>query len=173
MADISNRRGGRQYRQNNSARNSRSYYNGIDGNTARQLNAVPKRRERELPGQRPRRRPERQPAKMAGIDGASFAFMVCVLGVVMFAAFAYIHTQNQVRSMKKEIVSMQTEIEEQQEKNNIKYNEIVASVDLADIYKLATEKLHMVRADNNKIYKYKNKKSDMVKQYADIPGAGD
>ena len=31
----------------------------------------------------------------------------------------------------------------------------------------------MVRADNNKIYKYKNKKSDMVKQYADIPGAGD
>ena len=101
MADISNRRGGRQYRQNNSARNSRSYYNGIDGNTARQLNAVPKRRERELPGQRPRRRPERQPAKMAGIDGASFAFMVCVLGVVMFAAFAYIHTQNQVHSMKK------------------------------------------------------------------------
>ena len=56
MADISNRRGGRQYRQNNSARNSRSYYNGIDGNTARQLNAVPKRRERELPGQRPRRK---------------------------------------------------------------------------------------------------------------------
>ncbi len=123
MADISNRQAGRQYRQNTSARNPRSYYNGIDGNTVRQLNAVPKRREREVPGQRPHRRPERQPAKMAGIDGASFAFMVCVLGVVMFAAFAYIHTQNQVHSMKKEIVSMQTEIEEQQEKNNIKYNE--------------------------------------------------
>lgn len=110
---------------------------------------------------------------MAGIDGASFAFMVCVLGVVMFAAFAYIHTQNQVRSMKKEIVSMQTEIEEQQEKNNIKYNEILASVDLAEIYERATKKLHMVMADGNKVYKYKNKKSDMVKQYGDVPGPED
>ncbi len=91
----------------------------------------------------------------------------------MFAAFAYIHTQNQVHSMKKEIVSMQTEIEEQQEKNNIKYNEILASVDLAEIYKRATKKLHMVMADGNKVYKYKNKKSDMVKQYGDVPGTED
>ncbi|MFG6329659.1 MAG: septum formation initiator family protein [Lachnospiraceae bacterium] len=173
MADVSNRRVERQYRQNVSARNTRSYYKGIDGNTARQLNAVPKRREREVPRQRPNRRPEKQPAKMAGIDGASFAFMVCVLGVVMFVAFAYIHTQNQVRSMKKEIVSMQTEIEEQQEKNKIKYNEILASVDLAEIYKRATKKLHMVMADGNKVYKYKNKKSDMVKQYGDVPGPED
>lgn len=173
MADVSNRQVGRQYRQNVSARNTRNYYDGIDGNTVRQLNAVPKRRERELPGQRPYRRPEKQPARMAGIDGVSFVFMVCVLCVVMFAAFAYIHTQNQVRSMKKEIVSMQTEIEEQQEKNNIKYNEILAGVDLAEIYKRATKKLHMVMADGNKVYKYKNKNSDMVKQYGDVPGSGD
>ncbi len=110
---------------------------------------------------------------MPGIDGASFIFLACALCIVVFVALSYVHLQNNVRSMEKEVVSMQAEIEEQQEKNNIKYNEIVASVDLADIYKLATEKLHMVRADNNKIYKYKNKKSDMVKQYADIPGAGD
>lgn len=173
MADISDRRMGKQYRQNTHARNTRNYYDGIDGNTVRQLNAVPKRREREVPGQRPHRRPERQPASMPGIDSASFIFMCCALCVVMFVAFTYIHTQNQVRSMKKEVVSMQAEVEEQQEKNNIKYNEIIASTDLAEIYKRATEKLHMVMADGNKVYKYKNKKSDMVKQYADIPGSGD
>lgn len=172
MADGLNRRVGRKYRQDMHARDTRNYYNGIDGNTVRQLNAVPKRREREVPGQRPRRRPERQPAKMAGIDGASFVFMLCTLCAVMFVAFAYIHTNNTVRSMKKEIVSMQAEIEKQQEKNNIKYNEILASVDLAEIYKRATKKLHMVMADGNKVYKYKNKKSDMVKQYADVPGPG-
>lgn len=173
MADLSNRQAGKQYRQNVNARNRGSYYNGIDGNTVRQLNAVPKRREREVPGYKPHRRPQRQPARMAGIDGVSFIFMACALCAVMFVAFAYIHTQNQVRSIKKEVVSMQEEIEEQQEKNNIKYNEIIASVDLAEIYKRATEKLHMVMADGNKVYKYKNKKSDMVKQYADVPGSGD
>ena len=173
MADISGRRVGRQYRQNTHARNTRNYYDGIDGNTVRQLNAVPKRREQEVPGQRPRRRPERQPASMSGIDLVSFIFMFCALCAVMFVAFAYIHTQNQVRSMKKEVVAMQAEIEEQQEKNSIKYNEIIASTDLAEIYKRATKKLHMVMADGNKVYKYKNKKSDMVKQYADVPGSGD
>ncbi len=164
MADRSNRRVG--------GKNTGNYYNGIDGNTVRQLNAVPKRREREVPKHRPQRRPERQPARMPGIDGASFVFMLCALCIVMFVAFAYIHTHNTVHSMKKEIVSMQAEIEKQQEKNNIKYNEILASVDLAEIYKRATKKLHMVMADGNKVYKYKNKKSDMVKQYADVPGPG-
>ena len=51
MADVSNRRVGNQYRQGRNASSyKRSAYvnniNGIDGNTARQLNAVPKRRER-------------------------------------------------------------------------------------------------------------------------------
>ena len=47
----------------------------------------------------------------------------------------------------------------------------MGKVDLADLYKKATEKLKMVRAENNQVYTYENKKSDMVKQYADIPGA--
>ena len=110
---------------------------------------------------------------MPGIDGASFIFLACALCIVVFVALSYVHLQNNVRSMEKEVVSMQAEIEEQQEKNNIKYNEILASVDIAEIYKRATKKLHMVMADGNKVYKYKNKKSDMVKQYGDVPGTED
>lgn len=169
MADVSRKRVDREYRQTTYVNN----VNGIDGNTARQLNAVPERRERQAPEQAPQRRPQRQPASMTGIDGVSFLFMVCVLCVVAFAAFSYIHAQNNVRSMKKEVVALQAEVEEQQEKNDIEYNKILAGVDLADIYKYATEKLHMVMADGNKVYKYKNKKSDMVKQYSDIPQSGD
>ena len=39
----------------------------------------------------------------------------------------------------------------------------------SEIYEKATKKLKMVQAESNQIYKYKNRKSDMVKQYADIP----
>ena len=49
------------------------------------------------------------------------------------------------------------------------YQAITDSVDLAEIYEKATKKLKMVQAESNQIYKYKNRKSDMVKQYADIP----
>lgn len=72
--------------------------------------------------------------------------------------------------IEKQVVSLQTEIQEQKTLNNEKYEEILNGVDLAQIYKRATRKLNMVRAENNQVYKYKNKKSDMVKQYADIPG---
>ena len=40
---------------------------------------------------------------------------------------------------------------------------------MSQIYKKATRKLGMVRAENNQVFKYKNKKSDMVKQYAKVP----
>lgn len=172
MADVSNRRMENRYRQSGYEQNYRraSY---VDGNTVRQLNAVPKRRQENTPKYRPVKHKAKKPVSMFGIDGVSFAFMVCVLCVVVFVAFSYIHTQNEVREMKKEIISLQTEIEEQKEENDIKYNEILAGVDLAEIYKKATKKLKMVMADGNKVYTYKNKKSDMVKQYADIPSADD
>jgi len=168
MAGLSKRGVDRQYRRT-------TYVNDIDsvdGNTARQLNAVPERRERNVPARKHRRQPERQPVHMAGIDGVSFIFMVCALCIVICFAFSYIHTQNEVRGMKKEVISMQAEVKELQEDNDIAYNKVLASVDLADIYRIATGKLHMVMADGNKVYKYKNKKSDMVKQYSDIPQSG-
>ena len=66
-------------------------------------------------------------------------------------------------------VALQSEIQEQKISNDEKYEEILNGVDLSQIYKKATRKLGMVRADNNQVFKYKNKKSDMVKQYAKVP----
>ena len=66
--------------------------------------------------------------------------------------------------MKSQIVRLQSEISEQKEDNDMEYEKIMASVDLAEIYEKATKKLKMVQAENNQIYKYSNKKSNMVKQ---------
>lgn len=168
MADVSKKRIDDEHIQTAHARN----INGVDGNTVRRLNTVPERTEWDSPEQSPKRRPQRQPASMVGIDGVSFLFLMCILCIVSVFAFSYIHRQNNVRSMRKEVFALRTEVEKQQEKNSIEYDKILASVDLADIYKYATEKLHMVMAEGNKVYTYKNKKGDMVKQYSDIPQSG-
>lgn len=172
MANVSNRRmdnRNRQYRQ--TAVYRRNSY--VDGNTVRKLNAVPERRREETTRRAPKRRsqkkPARNPVSIAGIDRASFMFMFFALSIVILVSLSYVYMQNDVRDMKKEIISLQNDIEEQQERNDIKYNEIVAGVDLSEIYRRATKKLNMVMADGNKVYKYDNKKSDMVKQHADIP----
>ena len=140
----------------------------VEGNTVRKAEALPKRRERVRP--EPKRRPERQPAVMPGISGKNFVFLMAMLALVIFTGFTYLSAQSEVRSMKKKIISKQAEIAEQKEDNDAAYQEIINSVDIAEIYERATRKLRMVQAENNQIYTYKNRKSDMVKQYADIPG---
>ncbi|MCI8377610.1 MAG: hypothetical protein HFH72_03720 [Lachnospiraceae bacterium] len=152
-----------------SSRNRTHSY--VEGNTVRKADMLPKRRERIQERPEPRRYPERQPAVMPGISGRNFIFLTAMVVVVAVTGFMYLSTQSEVRGMKKKIVVMQSEIAEQKEDNDAAYQEIVDSVTISEIYKKATEKLRMVQAENNQIYTYKNKKSDMVKQYADIPGA--
>ena len=80
-------------------------------------------------------------------------------------------TQGEVRQQKAEVIALQTQIAVEREEYDEAYQAIVDSVDLAEIYERATADLKMVRAKNSQIYTYTNKKSDMVRQYADIPGA--
>jgi len=143
----------------------------VDGNTVRKASALPRRREQDRSRREPKRYPVRQPVKMPGISGKGFLFLMAMLSAVMFMGFSYLSTQSEVRQMKNEVVAMQTDIAQQRELYEEEYQNIENSVDIAKIYERATKKLKMVYAENNQIYTYSNKKSDLVKQYADIPGA--
>lgn len=168
--DWENYGGKRTHTRQSSGYHTHSY---VDGNTVRKESAVPKRRERIQERPAPKRYPERKPARIPGISGKAFVFLTVMLSAVTICGFSYLSTQYEVRNMKSRIVRLQSEISEQKEDNDMEYEKIMASVDLAEIYEKATKKLKMVQAENNQIYKYSNKKSNMVKQYADIPGAED
>lgn len=146
-------------------------YTYVDGNTVRKASALPRRREQQRPQREPKRYPVRQPVKMPGISGKGFLFLTAMLSAVMFMGFSYLSTQSEVRQMKNEVVAMQTDIAQQRELYEEEYQNIENSVDIAKIYERATKKLKMVHAENNQVFTYTNKKSDLVKQYADIPGA--
>ena len=144
-------------RQRTNSYRTQSY---IDGNTVYKTDALPKRRERE--------ETQRQ-VQRTGISAKGFAFLSVMTAVVLFFAFQYLSTQYQVNHTKEEVVALQSEIADEKEDYESDYQAITDSVDLAEIYEKATKKLKMVQAESNQIYKYKNRKSDMVKQYADIP----
>lgn len=144
----------------------------VEGNTVRKASAAPRRREEIQERPLPKRYPQKKPVRMPGISARAFVFLTVMLTAVILCSFSYLSVQNDVRGMKKEIVSLQTEIAQQKEENDETYQKITASVDLSEIYRRATKKLKMVQAENNQIYTYSNKKSDMVRQYADIPGTG-
>lgn len=156
-------------RQQHRAHRDNTY---VEGNTVRKLNAVPKRRVEPERRREPLRQPQRKPAQMPGISGRAFLFLMGALSLVMVIGFIYMVTQDRVRGLKSSITQMQQEIVQQREENEEEYQAITESVDLSEIYERATHKLKMVQAENNQVYTYSNKKSDMVKQYADIPKAG-
>ncbi len=145
----------------------------VEGNTVRKVSAVPERR-REEERRRPQKQyPQRKPVRMPGISGSGFLFLCGMLSVIVLVSLSYLSTQYNVRQMKEEIVSLQSEVAEQREENAEMYQSVLDSVDLAEIYQKATGKLGMVKAEDDQVYKYKSRKNDMIKQYADIPGADD
>lgn len=159
--------------QNNQRRHIPNYRKNtyVEGNTVRQINTVPNRREEERIEREKRRRQQLNPGNIAipGVSLGNVIFLACIAAILIGVTISFISTQNRSVALKKQVVSLQREIQEQKILNDEKYEEILNGVDLADIYKKATRKLNMVRAENNQVYKYKNKKSDMVKQYAKVP----
>lgn len=168
-------RGGTSYGENrrsySDARTSRDRTGYVYGSLAHQLEEVPERRQRP---QRHRRRkvyPQTRPVSMPSIGLSSFVFLLAAAAVTMAVCFFYLHMQSGITQMKNEVVSLQTEIIEMEQENDEAYQKIMDSVDLSEVYAIATGELGMIQSVDNQVYKYNNNKSDMVKQYGDIPSA--
>lgn len=149
--------------------NSRNPY--VEGTAARQLQEAPEWERRPEPQRRRRPVPQQRPVHLPSIGAVSFVFLMGAVVITLAVSFLYLKNQADVTRMQKEVVTMQKEIQQTREENQEAYQKIEASVDLSEVYDIATGKLGMVQAVNNQLYTYKNKKSDMVKQYADIPEA--
>lgn len=154
----------------------------IEGNTVRKLEREYVSRRSNLavvPEREPYRRTEREPERRkktstspvrhTSWDFVSLLFMVAALCVTMYVCVSYLRVQHDVVTMNKTIASMESEIMELKNKNDAAYSKVDTSVDLAYIYKVATEELGMVHPVENQVFSYKNQKSDYVRQYSDIP----
>lgn len=140
-------------------------------NLARQLEAVPERRKSPQRRRRVKVYPRQKPVAMPSIGGASFLFLVAVVVITVGFCFQYLTVQSGITQMKNDVVALQGENAEIEIANTETYRKIMDSVDLSEVYQIATGELGMVQAVDNQVYKYKNRKSNMVKQYGDIPSA--
>lgn len=157
-----------RYAQGQNTRGSQSY---VYGNVAHQLEEVPRRRERPQRQRQIKVYPKQRPVAMPSISGASFVFLLAAAVITLAFCFNYLRAQSGITQMENEVVALQSQIAETKVENDETYQKITDSVDLSEVYKIATGELGMVQAVDNQVYQYENKKSDMVKQYGDIPDA--
>ena len=147
-----------------------------DGNTVRKLEAVPEydKRRRQMQEEYNRREQERDKnrrnrvQRARSFDRVSLIFFTIALAVTVLTAISFLQTQAEARSLSKQITSLQKEILDIRDENSA-IKDTIPTMELSEVYRIATEELGMVHPKDNQIITYDSKKQDYLKQYDDIP----
>ena len=149
----------------------------VRGNTVRKASALPAEPERRKPVRkaRPKTRKKRSRLFRRNQD-VSFrrelgysVFSLVIVGIMVLAGYNYLSLAADVRADKSEISALQKELTNQKNANSEYKSRLEASVDLDEIYKIATQELGMVYSKPGQTVYYSKNSEDYVVQYKDIP----
>lgn len=152
-----------------------TYY--VNGNTVRELDAQPVRRERidrtkiqeEQQKKRRRNAARRNRERALHMSKGYVAFLTLCVGVVAFAAVALVQIQSQVTQRMEHIAALESQITDLKADNDARYKEIITSVDLDYIKDVAINQLGMQYATEEQIIYYSVENDNFMDQYSDIP----
>ena len=149
------------------SRNTTTYRAEVQGNVARQLYAVPQRRENiDGPVELPRRN-RKQVRSTLSIPYCIFLTVACVLTLALGSY--YLQQQALSTSSQKKIASLESQLAEMKKVNADELNRIETSVNLEEIRDIAINELGMVYATEENVVLYKNTTQNYVSQYENVP----
>lgn len=159
--------------------NYNSYYEReFDGNAVRERNRkldIQREQRRKADARRVARENRANASRLRKLEkslGINLFSCIMLVGaaIVMFSlCFKVIQLGNDIDNVDKAVVTTQNEINDLKVSNNSAYQEINATVDLKEIYKVATVDLGMVFASDNQIITYEDNEAAYVRQYKNIP----
>lgn len=154
---------------------SKTYY--INGNTVRELESQPIRRERrsrqeieEARRKKSRRnaaRRNRERALSMGKKNVCF-LTICVL-LSAFAAISLIKIESSISTRMRDVANLESQIANLRADNDAKNKELNTSVDLEQIKDIAMNQLGMTYASEDQVIYYQVDNNNYMDQYQDIP----
>lgn len=158
------------------ADNIRRFSQYTDGSAARVLE-LPEREERHYPERektytpdvRRNTRKKHKYSKRKKVSLLSLTLTMASISLILYMCISYIMLYSDIIMAEKEIASLESHISEMKANNTDAYDSINSSVDLREVYKIATKRLGMVHADSDQVFSYDDKRSDRIIQYSDIP----
>ena len=146
----------------------RRYY--IEGNTARKLNTAPERierpqREKRRVNEKVNRNAKRAKAfdlkyTIALVTATAFLFVSCV---------SMLNLQADITEQRRQIAMLESNLIELTDMNNETGKRLDSTVDLTEVYEVATTELGMVYPKNGQVLSYEASNPDYVKQFKDVP----
>lgn len=152
----------------NSNHNPYDRSNLVDGSNAKKLNVIPNYTEEEV-RQVPLQRPKKRKAVKPTMSFFTLFILCLAIGGTLYTCVNYLNVQTGILENKQKITKLEKQLVKLQNENTAAMTELNTSLDLKNIYEIATSELGMVYPKENQVIPYKSNKSDYVKQYADIP----
>ena len=155
---------------------TRTYY--TEGNTVRQMQAMPDYREERKRREAEEREAELRRKKRIARKNQEKALrtsrkyvMFLSMGAIIFAVFAgaYIKIQSDITARMKNIAKLETQISSLKAENDEAYKRINTAVDLDAIKNIAINELGMFYATEDQIVYYTVENDDYMNQYIEIP----
>ncbi len=152
----------------------------LSGNVAPKLEPVreprqfPEREPRRdsqvpAPGTRQSRQAVKKQEKALRMDVPYIIALTIASICTLFLCVNYLHLQSSITGRMYHIEQMEAKLEKIRSQNDAMQMAIDASIDLNEIYQIATKKLGMVRAGENQVLKFNKTESEYVRQNDDIP----
>lgn len=160
-------------RQTAGRRSAQNTY--VYGNTVRQAEVMPRRREYEeapAPQKKVSRQVQKNRKKALHMNPAYVVFLTVAACMALGVCVWYLQVRTELTSRSENITALQQELAQAKEENNTRYNAVIDSVNLEEVREKAMNELGMVYADSSQIITYQNPVNDYVKQYQQIPESG-
>lgn len=87
----------------------------------------------------------------------------------LYLCVTYLHVQSSITARMHNIEGLETKLEQMKAENDALETSINTSIDLNEIYEIATKELGMVYANKDQVLLYDKTESEYVRQYEDIP----
>ncbi len=140
----------------------------VYGSTVRQL-AAPERTERQERRHKISSRTLKNRRRAAKMNIRYVAFLAVETVAALAICIGYLQLRAEVDGRAGRVGRMETQLKDAEAENDAAYNQVMKSVNLEEIRRIAIEELHMVYANNSQVIFYDAEESDYVRQYEDIP----
>ena len=130
----------------------------------------PLREERRRQSKRSSRKSQKE---LSSINMASCVILIFAITITLFTCIDFIKIQAEVSSLNTRIIQSEKELSNLKDENRIRKAQLDASVDLNEIYDVATNELGMVVPNDDQVIYFESVKSGFVKQYENIPASAE
>jgi len=130
----------------------------------------PLREERRRQSKRSSRKSQKE---LSSINMASCVILIFAITITLFTCIDFIKIQAEVSSLNTRIIQSEKELSNLKDENIIRKAQLDASVDLNEIYDVASNELGMVVPNDDQVIYFESVKSGFVKQYENIPASAE